>query len=101
MHEYDQKGAKSAYWIEKYLLFQGTRTVSSLVRDLGSNQIRGAAASQDTIGWVEFLHGKVSVEIAKIQEIHCTLSLCRMTGNDWMKHFIANLITGIPVSVAI
>jgi hypothetical protein len=66
--------------------------MSSLVWDLGSNQIRGAAASQDTIVWVEFLHGKVSVKTAKIQEIHCTLSSCRMTGNNWMKHFIANLI---------
>ncbi len=66
--------------------------MSSLVRDLGSNQIMGMAASQDTIGWVEFLHGKVSVKIAKNQEIHCILSLCCMTGDDWMKHFIANLI---------
>jgi hypothetical protein len=62
------------YWIEKYLLFRGTRTMSSLVRDLGSSQIRGAVARQDRIGWVEFLHGKVSVAIAKIQEVHCALS---------------------------
>jgi hypothetical protein len=66
--------------------------MSYLVRDLASNQIRGAVASQDTIGWVELLHGKVSVEITGSQEIHCTLSLCCMTGNDWMKHFIENLI---------
>jgi hypothetical protein len=92
MHEYSQTDAKLVYWIEKYLLFQGTWTMSSLVQYLGSNQIRGMAASQDMIGWVEFLHGKVSVKIAKIQEIHCTLSLCCMTGNNWMKHFIENLI---------
>jgi hypothetical protein len=66
--------------------------MSSLVWDLGSSQISGTAASQDTVGWVEFLHGKVSVKIANIQEIHCALSLCHMTGNDWMKHFIAKLI---------
>ncbi len=66
--------------------------MSSLVRGLGSNQIRGVATSQDTIAWVEFLHGKVSVEVAKIQKIHCALSLHRMTGDNWMKHFIANLI---------
>jgi hypothetical protein len=92
MHEYNQTDPKLVHWIEKYLLFRGTWTMSSLVWDLGSNQIRGAVASQDTIGWVEFLHGKVSVKIATIQEIHCTLSSCCMTGNDWMKHFIANLI---------
>jgi hypothetical protein len=32
------------------------------------------------------------VEIAKFQEVYCTLSLCRMTGDDLMKHCIVNLI---------
>jgi hypothetical protein len=49
-------------------------------------------ASQDEIGWVEFLHGKVLVAIAKIQEIHCKVSDCRMMGDDWMKHFIGRLL---------
>jgi hypothetical protein len=92
MHEHNQTDAGLAYWIEKYLLFQGTRTMSSLVWDLDSSQIRGAAASQDTIGWVKFLHGKVSVAIDKINEIECTLSPCCMNGNNWRKHFIAKLL---------
>jgi hypothetical protein len=44
--------------------------MSYLTRDLSSNQMRDAAASQDAIGWVEFLHRKISVKIAEIQEIH-------------------------------
>ncbi len=92
MHEHDQMDAKLAYWIEKYLLFHGTRTMSYLVWDLGSSHIKAAVASQDTIGWGEFLHGKVSVAIAKIQEIPCKLSLCCMTGKDRMKHFTAKLL---------
>jgi hypothetical protein len=92
MHEHNRTDAELAYWIEKYLIFRGTRTLTHLVRDQGSNQIRDAAASQDEIGWVEFLHGKVSVAIVKIQEIHCKLSDCRMTGDDWMKHFIGRLL---------
>jgi hypothetical protein len=92
MHEHNRTDAELAYWIEKYLIFRGTRTFTHLVRDQGSNQIRDAAASQDEIGWVEFLHGKVSVVIAKIQEIHCKMSDCRMTGDDWMKHFIGRLL---------
>jgi hypothetical protein len=52
-----------------------------------------AAAGQDLIGWTKFLHGKVSVEIASIQRIHCVLSAtCRMTGSDWMKAFISQLL---------
>ncbi len=92
MHEHNRTDAELAYWIEKYLIFRGTRTLTRLVWEQGSNQIRDAAASQDEIGWVEFLHGKVSVAIAKIQEIHCKLSDCQMTGDDWMKHFIGRLL---------
>jgi hypothetical protein len=54
--------------------------------------ISTAAASQDLIGWVEFLHGKVSVDFWTIQDIHCALSSCRMTGEDWMKAFVLHLI---------
>jgi hypothetical protein len=92
MHKHNRTDAELAYWIEKYLIFRGTRTLTHLVRDQGSSQIRDAAASQDGIGWVEFLHGKVLVTIAKIQEIHCKLSSCGMTSNDWMKHFISRLL---------
>jgi hypothetical protein len=80
-----------AYWIEKYLLFRGTRSFASLVVEggFGSLDVRVAAAGQDLIGWTEFLHGKVSVEIASIQQLHCMSSpSCRLTGNDWMKAFI-------------
>jgi hypothetical protein len=92
MHEHNRTDAELDYWIEKYLIFCGTCTLTHLVQDQGSSQIRDAAVSQDAIGWVEFLHGKVSIAIAKIQEIHCKLSLCRMTSNNWMKHFIGRLL---------
>ncbi len=51
-----------------------------------------AAASQDLIGWTEFLHGKISVDIESIQHIHCTLSPCRTTGLDWMKAMVSHLM---------
>jgi hypothetical protein len=51
-----------------------------------------AAASQDLIGWTEFLHGKVSKEIGRIQQVHCALSPCRITGTDWMKSLVTHLI---------
>ncbi len=83
------------YWIEKYLLFRGTRSFASLVVEggFGSLDVRVAAAGQDLIGWTEFLHRKVSVEIASIQQLHCMSSpSCWLTGNDWMKAFISHLL---------
>ena len=58
----------------------------------GSTVLLKAAASQDLIGWTEFLHGKISIDIEKIQDLHCTLSSCRITGSDWMKGMASHLM---------
>jgi hypothetical protein len=95
MHQNNPTDPELAYWIEKYLLFRGTRSFALLVTEggFGSQDVRLAAVSQDLIGWTKFLHGKVSVEIASIQQLHCMSSLtCRLTGKDWMKAFISLLI---------
>jgi hypothetical protein len=93
-----------AYWIEKYLLFRGTLSFTSLVDEdtFASTDVRVAAVGQDLIGWTEFLHGKVSVEIAAIQNLHCMSSpSCRLTGADWMKAFISHLPSNLPFPVDI
>ena len=95
MHKNDHTDQELAYWIEKYLLFRGTRSFASLVAEdaFASVDVTVAAVGQDLIGWTEFLHGKVSVEIAGIQKLHCRSSpSCRLTGADWMKTFISHLL---------
>jgi hypothetical protein len=94
MHNHNRTDPELAFWIKKYLLFCSTRSFSSLVEEgePATLLVSTAAASQDLIGWVEFLHGKVSVEFRMIQDIHCALSSCRMTGEDWMKAFVLHLI---------
>ncbi len=94
VNDYNQTDAELAYWIEKSLLFQGTRSFTSLVNagGGGSSQILTAVASQDLIEWTEFLHGKVSKEIGRIQEVHCALSPYRIMGTDWMKSLVTHLI---------
>jgi hypothetical protein len=95
MRQKDRTDPELAYWIEKYLLFRGTRSFASLVAgdSYASRDIRVAAVGQDLIGWTEFLHGKVSVEIAAIQNLHCmSAPSCRITGADWMKTFISHLL---------
>jgi hypothetical protein len=95
MRQNNHTGPELAYWIKKYLLFRRTRSFTSLVTEggFGSLHVRVAAVGQDMIGWTEFLHGKVSVEIAAIQKLHCMSSLaCQLTGTDWMKAFISHLL---------
>jgi hypothetical protein len=56
MHEHNRTDTELAFWIEKYLLFRGTRSFSSLVAEGGpaTPSLSKAAVSQDLIGWVEF-----------------------------------------------
>jgi hypothetical protein len=83
MHENNRTDLELAYWIKKYMLFWGTRSFSTLVESgPAPPHIRAAAASQDLIGWVEFLHGKVSVEFWTIQDTHCALSSCQTMEED-------------------
>ncbi len=77
MHQNNCTDPELAYWIKKYLLVRGTRSSASLVMEggFGSLDIRVAAVGQDLIEWTEFLHRKVSIEIALIQQLHCMSSL--------------------------
>jgi hypothetical protein len=45
------------------------------------------AQGQDKIGWVEFLHGKVSTKIRQIQQAHCAIANTWLSSNDWMMQF--------------
>jgi hypothetical protein len=94
MHQNNRTDAELAYWLEKYLIYRGTRSLTSLIMKGGggSTVLLKAAASQDLIGWTEFLHGKISIDIEKIQDLHCTLSSCRITGSDWMKGMASHLM---------
>jgi hypothetical protein len=94
MHDHNRMDPELAFWIEKYFQFCSTRSFSSLVEEGGpaTPLISTAAASQDLIGLVEFLHGKVSVEFRTIQDIHCILSSCQMTREGWMKAFASHLL---------
>ena len=90
MHQDNHMDPALAYWIEKYLLLHGCTSFASM--GTMNTSLRQAVESQDLIGWVEFVHSKVSVEIAKLQRFHCTALLCRMNGSDWMKHFVSHLL---------
>ena len=90
LHQDNRTDPELAYYLPKFLLFRGRKKFISM-GPMSPTLLR-AGASQDVIGWEELLHGKVSVEIAAIQEYHCSISSCRMNGSDWMKHFISHLL---------
>jgi hypothetical protein len=94
MHDYNRTDAELVYWLEKYLIYRGMRSLTALITTGkgGSPQLMRAVASQGLIGWTEFLHGKISVKIETIQNIYCALSPCRITGSNWMKAMSSHLM---------
>ncbi len=53
MHDYNRTDTELAYWLEKYLLFRGMRSLTTLIMVGGGGLLllMIAAASQDLIGW--------------------------------------------------
>jgi hypothetical protein len=78
------------YYLPKYILFRGTRSMASL--GPMSLVMRKAAEAQDLIGWREFMEGKVAEKIGGLQRYHCSVSSCMMNGDEWMKHFISHIL---------
>ena len=82
-----------AYWIPKYILCRGTVSFSDM-GNLGpmSSSLRILAASQDIIGWREFMEGKISHQFYRIQEVHLIGTHTNMTASLWTKTFISKVL---------
>jgi hypothetical protein len=76
--------------IPSYLLNRGSKTLSSMAGR--SREIMRFAASQDMIGWDNFLLGMVSMHIRPIQYSHLLASASMMNVDDWMGQFIGKLL---------
>ena len=63
LNEDNRTHPELAYWVPKYLLMRGRRFV-----DLGpmSPTMQRLAASQDLIGWREFLEGRITSDFREI-----------------------------------
>lgn len=79
-----------AYWIPRYIR---ARYTSSFV-DLGdmSPAMLRIAESQDKIGWLHFMEGKVSSEIRRKQELYMLSAPTHMKLKTWMATFVSHIL---------
>lgn len=79
-----------AYLIPKYILCRGTVKFC----DLGpmSPRMMELANSQDTIGWRNFMEGRISRHIYRLQRSHLTTSSSHLTAASWMNQFISRVL---------
>ena len=54
----------------------------------GSPELIEAAKMQDRIGWVELMHGKLAVQLVRIQEGYCASNNKGLDGNSWSTNII-------------
>ena len=89
----NQKDPELIFWVREYLLHcsQVRMTNLATLRRM-STAFAEVAQSQVSIGWVEFLHGKVSRKFRKIQDAHCILSGSQINRGDWMCQFMERLL---------
>lgn len=90
MLSHDNTYHELAYLIPKYILCRGTVKFC----DLGpmSPRMMTIALSQDTIGWRNFMEGRVSRHIYTLQRAHLLTSSSHLTAHNWMKHFISKVL---------
>ena len=78
------------YWIPKYIMCRGQVNFV----DLGpmSPMIYAIAASQDAIGWRNFMEGRISTKITALQSKHLILTGSRLPVKSWSSRFISMLL---------
>ncbi len=93
MTNQNQTDSKLAFWIREYHLHRGQVQMTNLIMIWPmSAAMYEVAQSQDAIGWMEFLHGKISTKMGKMQQAHCLLTNTSLNGDDWMVKLTKKLI---------
>ncbi len=77
------------WYVERYILSQGSKVLT-----LGtlSAAIAPLIESQSTIGWRNFMEGRVSSHFHRLQCCHLVLANTRMTAVTWMKTFLSKIL---------
>ena len=78
------------YWIPKYILLRGTRTLTSL--PYLSPTMRDIFLVQDRIPWQAFMEGKVCREIFAHQALALQASHSKLSITSWAKKFLDQLL---------
>ena len=88
--KYQKTDAELRYWLIKFLLFRGERTMTSL--GSMSDAVTEIAIDIDVIGWVDLLHGRIPSSLKRFQHSYCAAIGSRMNGADWAKAFVLKLL---------
>jgi len=90
MIKHDKTDKELRYWLCKYLLFRGERTMCSL----GSMTpaLTTVAEDIDLIGWHDMLHGRLPTSLTQFQQSYCASINSRLNGHDWARALVAKLL---------
>ena len=78
------------YWIPKYIWGWGQLRFCKLGRM--SSDVEEVARDPDTIGWRNFMGGRICIKFAHIQHTHLSSSNSLLNMDMWMRLFISKLL---------
>ena len=78
------------YWLPRYIKLRGARQLSSFAEL--SPEIRRFAEVQDSIGWRNFMEGKIARELFSIQRRHLAGISSRTTPASWAKQVVSHVL---------
>jgi hypothetical protein len=78
------------YWLPRYIKLRGARQLSSF-SEL-SPGIRRFAEAQDSIGWRNFMEGKIAKELFSVQRRHLAGISSRTTPASWAKQVVSHVL---------
>ena len=79
-----------AYWVPKFIMYR----INIKFAEMGdmSPEIWALARSQDLIGWINFMEGRISKSFYEVQSYSLTDAQSHMHGHDWTKKCISKIL---------
>ena len=86
----DGKKTRNSIRVPKYIKFRGTRAFADM--GMMSPQMTALAKRQDTIGWKNFMEGRISKDFYWMQSYHLAFGTSLLDKGDWVRQFITKIL---------
>ena len=77
--------------LHDYIRLRNSTTMEALARR-GPPELVEAAIMQDRIGWFELMHGKIAIQLVRLQEQYCLTNNNGLNGKSWSTSMVRQLL---------
>jgi hypothetical protein len=77
--------------LHDYIRLRNSTTMEALARR-GPPELVEAAIMQDRVGWFELMHGKIAIQLVRLQEQYCLTNNNGLNGKSWSTSMVRQLL---------